>query len=140
MSELVVREAGHRDVAAVLAVWEQARTPYATTPDTADAVELLLARSPGALLVAELDGEVVATLVAGWDGWRGNLYRLAVLPARRRRGVARVLVEHAVVRLQAQGARRVSALVATEDDVAAALWRAVGFERYDHATRFVRQL
>jgi hypothetical protein len=43
-------------------------------------VERLLEDGDGALLVAEADGRVVGAIVAGWDGWRGNMYRLAVLP------------------------------------------------------------
>ncbi|MGO9498921.1 MAG: GNAT family N-acetyltransferase [Solirubrobacteraceae bacterium] len=40
--------------------------------------------------MAESDeGELVGALIAGWDGWRGNMYRLAVGPDHRRRGVAR---------------------------------------------------
>ena len=140
MGRVVVRTATRGDVAAVLGVWGQARTPFASTPDTTEAVALLLERSPDGLLVAEVDGAVVGTLVAGWDGWRGNLYRLAVLPDQRRHGVATALVEEALQRLRGHGARRVTALVATDDDVAQELWRAVGFELDDHASRFVLQL
>jgi ribosomal protein S18 acetylase RimI-like enzyme len=35
----------------------------------------------------------VGTLVAAWDGWRGNMYRLAVLPEHRRAGIGRELVD-----------------------------------------------
>ncbi len=33
---------------------------------------------------AEADGTLVRTDIDGWAGWRGNIYRLAVLPAHRR--------------------------------------------------------
>jgi predicted MFS family arabinose efflux permease len=44
----------------------------------------LLNADPEALLVAEVDGVVVGSLIAAWDGWRGSFYRLAVsgLPRR----------------------------------------------------------
>jgi beta-N-acetylhexosaminidase len=61
----------------VLAVWRKAGSvPGATYSE--EALAQLLEASPDGLLVAELDGELVGTLIAAWDGWRGNLYRLAV--------------------------------------------------------------
>jgi ribosomal protein S18 acetylase RimI-like enzyme len=107
-------------------------------PDTAEAIEGLLARS--LLLLAVEDDEVVGTLVVGWDGWRGTMYRLAVVPELRRRGIARQLVEAGHDRLAALGARRVGALVGTGDEPAAALWRAAGYELDRNVERFVRNL
>src|SRR5919202_2363545 len=82
-----VRAAGPDDAPAVLAMWARARSQNASTPDTAEAVDRLLATDPGALLVAERDGALVGALIAAWDGWRGNMYRLAVDAGHRRLGV-----------------------------------------------------
>ena len=41
------------------------------------------------------------TVIASWDGWRGAMYRLAVLPSLRRRGIAAALVDEGERRLQA---------------------------------------
>ena len=135
-----IRAATTADIDAVLTVWEQARSTAARTPDDPETVAQLLDRDPGALLVAESDGEVVGALIAGWDGWRGNVYRLAVLPSHRREGVARRLVEAGHERLRAQGARRVTALVGGEEGAAHGLWRAVGYQRDEFVHRFVRNL
>jgi ribosomal protein S18 acetylase RimI-like enzyme len=135
-----IRAATAADIDAVLAVWEQARSAAARTPDDPQFVERLLDRDPGALLVAESDGEVVGVLIAGWDGWRGNVYRLAVLPSHRRQGIAGQLVDAGHERLRAQGARRVTALVGGEEGAAHGLWRAVGYQRDEFVHRFVRNL
>jgi ribosomal protein S18 acetylase RimI-like enzyme len=135
-----VRTATAADIDAVLALWAEARSAAAQTDDDAQVVEQLLERDPGALLVAESDGEVVGVLIAGWDGWRGNVYRLAVLPSHRREGIARELVEAGHERLRAQGARRVTALVGGEEGAAHRLWRAVGYQRDEFVHRFVRNL
>jgi ribosomal protein S18 acetylase RimI-like enzyme len=136
----MVRAARSEDIPAVLELWGVARTRAAVTPDTRDAVELLLEAAPDGFLVAETDGQIVGVLVAGWDGWRGNMYRLAVLPAWRRHGIARELVDAGHARLRAKGARRVTALVGNEDDPAKALWEAVGYEFDEDVCRFVRNL
>jgi len=133
-----IRSGTAADIDAVLAVWAEARSAAARTPDDPWALEQLLERDPGALLVAESEGEVVGVLIAGWDGWRGNVYRLAVLPSHRRQGIGRRLVEAGHDRLRAQGARRVTALVGGEEGAAHGLWRAVGYQRDEFVHRFVR--
>jgi ribosomal protein S18 acetylase RimI-like enzyme len=133
-----IRAGTAADVEAVLAVWAEARSTAARTPDDPRALEQLLERDSGALLVAESEGVVVGVLIAGWDGWRGNVYRLAVLPSHRRQGIARRLVEAGHDRLRAQGARRVTALVGGEEGAAHGLWRAVGYQRDEFVHRFVR--
>src|SRR5688500_3684489 len=135
-----IRTATAADIDAVLGVWAEARSAAAQTRDDPEAVQQLIDRDPGALLVAEAGGEVVGVLIAGWDGWRGNVYRLAVLPPHRRQGIARQLVEAGHERLRAQGARRVTALVGGEEGAAHGLWRALGYQRDEFVHRFVRNL
>ena len=135
-----IRPAHVEDVDAVLALWRQARSAAASTSDDPESVSRLVERAPGALLVAERQGRVVGALVAAWDGWRGNMYRLAVLPPYRRRGVARELVAAGHEHLRAKGARRVTALVAHDEEDATALWRSAGYRFDDQMARFVRNL
>jgi ribosomal protein S18 acetylase RimI-like enzyme len=135
-----VRVARRDDLGAILELWGQARSAAASTPDDVEAVIALIEHADDALLVAEDAGRVVGVLVAAWDGWRGNMYRLAVLPAHRRRGVARRLVEAGHERLRAKGARRVTALVAHDEVEATGLWRAAGYELDEELSRFVRDL
>jgi hypothetical protein len=46
---------------------------------------VLLSRDPEALLIARGGGEVIGSLIVGWDGWRGSFYRLAVHQSWRRK-------------------------------------------------------
>jgi ribosomal protein S18 acetylase RimI-like enzyme len=110
------------------------------TPDTPEALEALL-NQPGSVLLLAVEGdEVVGTLVVGWDGWRGNMYRLAVRSDFRRRGIALALVNEGHEHLRRIGARRVTALVGADEDEPAALWRAAGYERDLRINRFVLNL
>jgi ribosomal protein S18 acetylase RimI-like enzyme len=136
-----IRPATPADIADVLELWSQARSANASTPDTPESLEALLGASPGALLVAEQpEHEIVGALIAGWDGWRGNMYRLAVHPQCRRRGIARALVEHGERHLRGKGARRVTALVAHEEIEAVGFWTEAGYARDATIARFVTQL
>ena len=133
-----VRSATTADIPAVLELWEQARSAAARTPDEPAALEALVA--DGSLLVVEDDGRVVGSLVAAWDGWRGNMYRLAVAEEQRRRGIAMRLVRAAEQSLKDRGARRVTALVPNEESAAVGLWEAAGYEWDEVVDRFVRNL
>ena len=135
-----VRPAGPDDIPAVLALWARARSANASTPDTPQALTGLLETSPGALLVADEGGAIVGAVIAAWDGWRGNMYRLAVDPVHRRRGIALALVRAGETRLQRRGARRITALVAHEEAEAVGLWEAAGYVRDATIARFVRTL
>ena len=133
------RAATAKDVQPILDLWAAARSGHAETPDSAEAIRTLLATDPGSLLVAE-DGEVVGALIAAFDGWRGNMYRLAVRPDRRRERIARRLVEHGEARLKAKGAPKVTALVGRGDTRAEQLWRAAGYRDDVEIGRWVRSL
>jgi ribosomal protein S18 acetylase RimI-like enzyme len=135
-----LRAADAGDVDAVLALWALARSAHAAVADRREDVERLLAAAPGALIVALEGGELAGAVIAASDGWRGNIYRLAVHPARRRRGVGRLLVAAGEERLRAMGIRRVSALVAHEDSDAVAFWDALGYPLDGGIGRRVRNL
>ncbi|WP_433798918.1 GNAT family N-acetyltransferase [Actinomycetospora sp. CA-084318] len=133
-----IRDARSDDAEQVLALWAVAAENDDRPPDDPDVVHALLARDAGALLLAHERDEIVGTLVAGWDGWRAHLYRLAVHPAHRRRGVATTLVDAAERRLVALGARRLDAMVLEGNTHGQALWRHVGFHPQDRWRRWVR--
>jgi ribosomal protein S18 acetylase RimI-like enzyme len=135
-----VRRCRPAEVPAVLALWAEARSPHATVADDVDDVERLVADSPAALLVAAEGEEIVGALIAAWDGWRGNMYRLAVHPAHRRKGIGLALTRAGEDYLQECGAHRVTALVAFDDEEAGAFWEAAGYPRDQAIGRRVRNL
>jgi ribonuclease HI len=122
----------------VVKLWELARA-RSTTTDDVETVRALVAHDPDALMVTEAGGELIGTLVAGFDGWRATLYRLVVHPDWRRQGVALALVAEAERRLAARGAKRVSAIVGA-DDHAVAFWVAAGYDPQPENTRYVKMI
>ena len=128
-AETRVRAGESGDLAVVLALWQSERSGHASTPDRVEDLERLIAESPGALVVAEREGEIVGALIAAWDGWRGNLYRLAVEEDHRRQGIGLALVRAGEEYLRGRGARRVTALVAFDDEGAGGFWDSAGYPR-----------
>jgi ribosomal protein S18 acetylase RimI-like enzyme len=109
-------------VLGVLELWQRAEASASSTESAEDVGGLLL-RDPEALLLAEAEeGEIVGSLIVGWDGWRGTFYRLAVDPAHRRHGLATALVRAGEERLRAFGAHRLNAIVESHEPDAMAFW------------------
>lgn len=134
-----IRQATPDDVDAVVALWHRAAGPTAIVGDVTSARRLLEFDGASIILAVD-DGEIVGTIVAGWDGWRGNLYRMAVIPERRDEGIGRRLVAEAEAFLVSRGCPRVTALVHLELGDAAPFWTKVGYEHDTEVGRFVRYL
>ncbi len=152
-----IRTATPDDIDAVLALWRVADVHHATGSHR-EGLQRLLASDAEALLVAESHAaptalatgsgapgatsatSLVGSLIAVWDGWRGNFYRLAVHPEHRRAGLATELVREGERRLGARGAERLTAIVADEDPGAGEFWAAAGYEQQSGRERFVREL
>jgi len=90
--------------------------------------------------VAEREGEIVGALIAAWDGWRGNMYRLAVRDDHRRKGIGLALTRAGEDYLRRCGARRVTALVAFDDEAAEAFWESADYPLHREMGRRVRNL
>jgi len=133
-----IRAATRADIEEILTVWREAATVPSATDD-ADGIAALLEHDPAALLVAPVDGRIAGTVIVGWDGWRGTMYRLAVVPALRRRGIATMLVAAGEQSLRDRGARRLHLIAVADEEPARAFWSAAGYQATDQL-RFVKTL
>ena len=138
--DLVVRACRPSEASAVLELWEQTRSGHASMSDSLDDVQRLLSHDAGSLLVADAEGAILGALIAASDGWRGNMYRLAVHAEHRRAGIGLALVRAGEQHLRRGGANRVTALVAYDDDIAVSFWQAAGYPQDHEIGRHVRNL
>jgi ribosomal protein S18 acetylase RimI-like enzyme len=136
---ITIRTGNVEDIDAVLALWNIATTVPSATDDAAG-VEQLLADAPDGLILA-FDGDtLVGTVIALFDGWRGAMYRLAIIPSHRRRGIATQLSEEGERQLRKRGARRLHMVVAPNEPPAEAFWRHAGYDEHAGAKRFTKTL
>jgi ribosomal protein S18 acetylase RimI-like enzyme len=137
VNALTIRDCRPQDVPAILTLWQQAgATPSVT--DTAE--DLHRALGTAIVLVAESDGALVGSVIGAFDGWRGNIYRLAVHPRFRRQGIARRLVAEVENRLAQQGGKRISIVVEKDHPWAIGFWEAAGYELNHRLVRFTQNL
>lgn len=113
------------DLPAARALWSSCEGLGAGHDDDGSWHAFLL-RNPGLSFVAEEDGRLVGTVLAGHDGRRGIVYRLAVAPDRRRDGLGGRLLESALDALRAEGLTRVLLFLFADNEAGRPFWRAVG--------------
>ncbi len=138
LDDVVFRPASAQDVAGILAFWAEAAENDARPSDDAATVETLLLRDAAALDIVVQRERVVGTLISGWDGWRAHLYRLAVHPDLRGRGIAGELLRRAEDRLVRLGGRRLDAMVLEQNGLGQSFWAAAGFSPQAEWRRWVR--
>ena len=135
---VILRAATRRDVDDILAFWRQAAEDTDRPIDRPEAVEGLIARDPVALLLAIREETILGCVIVGWDGWRAHLYRLAVHPDHRRRGLASWLLAAAEQRLWDYGAIRIDAMVLDSNDAGHGIWSAAGYVPQANWSRWVK--
>jgi ribosomal protein S18 acetylase RimI-like enzyme len=137
---VVYRNAVAADADDVMKFWAVAAEDSHRPPDSAEAVLRLLERDPSALILAVDNEVVVGSVIAGWDGWRCHLYRLAVAPTHRRQGIARRLVTLAEERFSSYGGTRADAMVLDDNEQAHRIWTTSGYARQPEWSRWVKPL
>jgi len=136
---LSIRACRLEDLGGVLELWQQAAATPSVT-DTGDDLRRAVADGPAHVLVAEVNGRLIGSIIGTFDGWRGNIYRLVVHPDYRRHGVARALVAEVERKMAEQGAKRITALVEKDHPLAMNFWEAVGYRVDERIVRRVRMI
>lgn len=94
---------------------------------------------PEGFLVGLCDDELVASVMAGYDGHRGWIYYLAVHPEHQGSGYGTQLVDAAVAVLATMGCPKVNLQVRRGNEKASAFYRQNGFVE-DRVTSFGKRL
>ena len=139
VNKLTIRAVQSDDLERILTLWRQAGI-RSTADDDIIVLRVRLKRDRDLFLVACCESQIVGTLIAGWDGWRATMARLAVDPKYRRLGIAQRLVEQAEVLLKKRGATRAGALVFDDNKIASRFWHAAGYRRQRDVIRFAKDL
>ena len=132
-----IRRLREEEAEAVLAMWKEAADDSLDDEGAANILRHLqqcASHGDAFCLVAEEEGALLGFLTASaiihpsWQWPMGEIEELYVRQAMRRRGIGRLLVEHAISELLQRGVGRIDAKVEYEDPQALAFWRNTGWK------------
>jgi ribosomal protein S18 acetylase RimI-like enzyme len=101
---------------------------YATARNApALVIDKKLAIDDGLFFVVVKDRDVIGTVMAGYDGHRGWIYSLAVLPMYRNQGLGSALLSHAEQKLSSLGCMKINLQVLEGNHAAEKFYIANGY-------------
>mgnify|MGYP000260851734 CR=1 FL=1 len=116
-----------QDHAGVVRLWQEDEPNPSPWNDPVQAIKKKEDFQPGLLYIAEENGEIVGTTMAGYDGHRGWIYSVVVSPAYRRKGIATELLRFAERELEKLGCTKLNLQVRDGNDGAVALYQRLGY-------------
>lgn len=85
-------------------------------------------------LVAEIEGEIVGTAMAGYDGHRGWVYYVAVDPGQRRKGIGAALMWQVELELAKIGCHKLNLQVRSSNQDVVAFYKKLGYDIEDRVS------
>ena len=126
MTTLLIRPYEERDGDAVVALWRACGLVVPWNDPLKD-IERKLRVQRDLFLVGSLDGRLVATVMAGYEGHRGWINYLAVAEECRRQGLGRRMMDGAEARLRAMGCPKINLQIRKTNPAAVGFYRSLGF-------------
>lgn len=123
-----------RDKAGVVALWEKVFPGEAERNKPEDVIARKLTVQPDLFFVALYDDRVAGTVIAGFDGVRGWIHKLAVHPDFRRQGLAAKLMRRAEHGLKAIGCPKINLQVRASNAGVIAFYELLGFDVEDRVS------
>jgi len=108
--------------------------------DTPAEIEKKIARDLDLFLVAEIDKNIVGSVIGGFDGRRGLIYHLAVAASFRGQGIGSRLMDEVESRLRAKGCLKSYLLVTLDNPEVEDFYRQRGWQRMDQIHLYGKEL
>ena len=86
---------------------------------------------PELFLVGEINEEIVATAMAGYDGHRGSVFYLAVTPGLQGQGYGRVLMKHIENELKELGCPKLNIVVRSTNENVLQFYNSLSYKKDD---------
>ena len=128
---ITIRPYRDKDCEAVIALWRACRLVVPSNDPRTD-ILLKIRFQPGLFLVGYHEaGQLLATVMAGYEGHRGWINYLAVAPDHRRQAIGRQMMAAAETRLRALGCPKINLQVRRGNTAVIDFYRRIGFSEDD---------
>jgi len=124
---LEIRPYSEADETQVIRIWADCGLVVPQNDPRAD-IQRKLAVKRHLFLVGCIDGAVIATVMAGYEGHRGWLNYLAVKPDHRGQGIGRSMVEKAEMLLRAEGCPKINLQVRCTNEKVIRFYEKIGYK------------
>jgi ribosomal protein S18 acetylase RimI-like enzyme len=111
----------------VVALWNNVFADDPPWNEPSSVIDRKLTVQPDLFFVCEWNGRIVGTVIAGFDGHRGWVHKVATDPSCRRQGIAGLLMEAAEQGLASKGCRKLNLQVRAGNEDAVSFYHDLGF-------------
>lgn len=125
--ELEIRPYRDTDEGQVAQLWTEIFAYPEPRNEPRRVIRQKVAVDDGLLLVAIADGELVGTVMGGYDGHRGWIYSLAVAAPWRRRGIGSQLMRHMETLLAARNCPKINLQLLATNAAIVAFYDRLGY-------------
>ena len=130
--DLIIREFEVKDHSAVIKIWQSLFRNDPPWNNPASIIKRKQAFQSELFLVGEENRIVVATVLGGYDGFRGWVYHLAVEPDKRRVGIARQMMDAIEKKLKDLGCIKINLQIRVTNLDVVAFYEAIGYSKENH--------
>jgi len=129
------------DYNSVLHLWKSIeKGVHVGRSDTPTEIEKKITRDPDLFLVAELDGNLIGSVIGGFDGRRGLIYHLAVAAPLRGLGIGSHLMAEVESRLRAKGCLKCYLLVTLDNSEVGHYYQRQGWQHMQDIHLYGKEL
>ena len=123
---MLIREFQAQDQAAIINLWHACGLVAKQNNPISD-IHRKLQVDPNLFLVGELKGELIGSVMCGYEGHRGWVNYLAIKPALQGSGYGRQLMECLEKKLRQRGCAKINLQVRSSNRVAIDFYRRLGY-------------
>jgi ribosomal protein S18 acetylase RimI-like enzyme len=127
---MITRPFDKSDQQAVIDLWKDCGLVVPWNDPVKD-IERKLKVGPDLFLVGELDGEIVASVMGGYDGHRGWINYLAVSPRHQGKGYGRSIMEVVELAMRQKGCPKINLQIRGSNTDMASFYQAIGYHIED---------
>ncbi|CAM3370143.1 GNAT family N-acetyltransferase [Campylobacter upsaliensis] len=132
-----IRAMQEEDYEKVYALWCEIKGfGLRSIDDSFENISAFLGRNPNLSAVAELEGEIIGSILCGHDGRTGGFYHVCVHKNHRKKGIAHEMTKFCLEALKKEKINKIALIAFKSNDLGNEFWRHYGFTLREDANYY----